>query len=184
MADVVQAAPEAAPASARFHHIKFQGSYRNMVPGVSLILAGLLAPAMGLTDVFFAEALAWVFAIWGMSFIYVDLIDMFEVWELLDDGLVIKNPLRIWERNKSWLWSDIYRTEIVVERPDARIEDAELRVYYTPPGEGNIEREDRDYDPELARLIIDRAGLKPDGDTPADLAHFPEGVKASYNWNK
>ncbi|MEZ4612580.1 MAG: hypothetical protein R2838_20440 [Caldilineaceae bacterium] len=30
--------------------------------------------------------------------------------------------------------------------------------YYTPAGEINIEREDRDFNPELARLIIDKAG--------------------------
>ena len=166
----------------RFTNIKFEGSFRNFVPGIALLLAGLMAPAMGLTDVYFAGAMAWVFALWGLFFIYVGLIDVYETWELAEESLIIDDPLRFWERRRVWPWADVYQVDVVVERPDARIEDAEMRVYYTAPNSGDIEREDRDFDPELTRLIIERAGLGPSDNAPADLGHLPQGVKATYTW--
>ena len=180
MADIAQVATQ----STDFKSIRFDGSARNFVPGIALVFAGALAPAMGLTDVFFARALAWVFVLWGLFFIYVALIDVYEHWEVTDENLQIKDSLRFWERNRAWSWTDITRMDVVVERKDLSWDEAEIRVYYTPAGEINIEREDRDFNPELARLIIDKAGLNPDGDTPATLSELPEGVAATYVWRK
>lgn len=180
MADVAQIAEH----PTEFKSMRFEGSVRNFVPGVALVFAGLMAPAMGLTDVYFAAAMAWVFALWGLFFIYVGLVDVYEHWEVTDEALQIKNSLRFWERNRVWPWADINRVEIVVERKDLTLEDAELRVYYTPAGEINIEREDRDYNPELARLIIEKAGLQPEGDAPVSLTELPEGMAATYSWRR
>lgn len=182
MAEMASSVNEPESTATSFTSISFEGSYRNFVPGIALLLAGLMAPAMGLTDVYFAGAMAWVFVLWGLFFIYVALIDVYETWQLDQEALIIDDPLRFWERRREWPWADIYQVDVVVERPDARIEDAEMRVYYTAPGSGDIEREDRDYDPELTRLIIERAGLGPTDGAPADLAHLPQGAKATYVW--
>ena len=45
--------------------------------------------------------------------------------------------------------------DVVVKRADAEYGDAIIQIYYQDPGEIVIEREDRTYDPELARLLID-----------------------------
>lgn len=180
MADVAQVAGQ----STDFKSIRFDGSARNFVPGVGLVFAGAMAPAMGLTDVYFAEAMAWVFVLWGLFFIYLALVDVYEHWEVTDENLQIKDALRFWERNRVWSWADISRMEVVVERKDLSWDEAEIRVYYTPSGEINIEREDRDYNPELARLIVEKAGLSPEGDTPASLSDMTAGVATTYVWRK
>ncbi len=59
-----------------------------------------------------------------------------------------------------------------------------MQVYFTPTGELTLEREDRQYDPNLAQLIIDRAVLKAAGkDTPRNLHDLPRH-KAIYTWNR
>ena len=178
MADVAQVAEQ----SSEFKHKVFGGSSRNMVPGIALVGAGLLAPAMGLTDVYFAAALAWVFVIWGLFFIFVALIDVYESWDLSDEALTIRSPMRFWQSSKSWPWSDIFRVDIELSRRDIELGDAEMRVYYTPSDDSNIEREDRDYNPDLLRLIVERAGLKPQDGAPTDLHHLPQGINATYTW--
>lgn len=180
MADVAQVANQ----STEFKSIRFDGSARNFVPGIGLVFAGLMAPAMGLTDVYFAEAMAWVFALWGFFFIYLALVDVYEKWEVTDENLQIKDALRFWERDRVWGWSEISRMDVVVERKDRSLDEAEIRVYYTPAGEINIEREDRDFNPELARLIVEKAGLAPEAGTPAALTDLSEGVATTYVWRK
>jgi hypothetical protein len=162
----------------------FTGTQRNLALGVAMFAAAVLAFSMKLTDVFFAEATAWTFAIWGALFIYIGLMDIYQTYEVTDEGLVIRNPMRPWAATKLFDWAHLHRLDIVVKRVDAAYEDAEIQVYYTPEGEIAIEREDRAYDPELARLIIDRANLLPTNpDNPTDLTKLPKG-KATHIWNK
>ena len=163
----------------------FRGTPRNMVPGIALLFAGILAFTMGMTDVFFAEAIAWVFTIWGALLIYSALLDVYNTYIVTDQALLIKNPLRFWEANKTWHWGNINRMDIVVQRPDARPDvDVMLQVYFTPTGELTLEREDRPYDPRLAEIIIERAVLKPAGkDVPRNLHDLPK-QKAVYTWNR
>jgi hypothetical protein len=133
---------------------------------------------------FFAKATASVFVFWGALFLYIGLMDLYQTYEVTDEGLVIRNPMRPWAAIKLYDWGHLHRLDLVVKRVDAQIEDAVMQVYYTPEGEIVLEREDRAYDPELARLIIERAGLKPtDPANPRDLAQLPKG-KATYVWNK
>ncbi len=162
----------------------FQGTQRNMVVGVAMLVTAALAFSMNLTHVFFAEAMAWTFVLWGGLLLYSNLLDYYETYTVTDEGLVIKNPLRPWGAMKVWDWAHVNRVDILVKRAEARIEDAVMQVYFTPEGEIVIEREDRLYDPELVRLIIERAGLKPtDPGNPKDLTTLPPGRKM-YAWNR
>lgn len=162
----------------------FTGTQRNLAVGVAMLTASALAFSMKLTNVFFAEATAWTFALWGALFIYIGLMDIYQTYEVTDAGLIIRNPMRPWAATKLFDWPHLYRVDILVKRADAQHEDAEIQVYYTPEGEIAIEREDRVYDPELARLIIERANLKPtDPGNPTDLTTLPQG-KATYVWNQ
>ncbi len=177
------AGEEAQPEAPR--DIVFYGTQCNMAMGVAMLVAGALAFSMGMTHVFFAEAIAWTFVLWGILLIYGDLLDIYEIYRVTEDALVIYNPLRPWGLKKIWDWGHIHRLDIVVRRPDARYEDAMLQVYYTPEGELTLEREDRVYDPELARLIIERAGLQPaDSSNPTDLTRLPAGRTGTYTWKK
>jgi hypothetical protein len=46
-----------------------------------------------------------------------------------------------------------------------------------------LDREDRNYDPELVRIIIDRAKLRPDAASKAvDLDNLPLGETVTYTW--
>lgn len=180
MAEVYQAA--AAPAASS--KITFTGTQRNMAAAFAMFITAAMAFSMNLTDVFFAEAVAWTFVIWGLLLLYGNLLDQYQTYELTDEALIIKNPLRPWSATKVWDWAHIHRLDVVVKRAEAELADAMLQVYFTPQGEIVIEREDRAYDPELARLIIERAGLKStDPSNPTDLTHLPPG-KATYIWNE
>ena len=69
----------------------YTGSSNNLVPGVALLFGGILAFSMGMTDVFFAEATAWTFAIWGVLMIYSGLLEINETYEVTDDALIVRN---------------------------------------------------------------------------------------------
>lgn len=164
--------------------IVFHGSQRNMAVGVAMILAGALAFTMGLTDVFFAEAMAWTFVIWGALFLFSDLLDVLKTWAVGPDALEIRSPGRWWSRNKVWGWDEISRLDVIVKRAEAKIQDVEMQVYHTATGDTALEREDRTYSPHLAQLIVERSKLKAAGkDNPANFEELPQG-KASYVWNK
>ena len=160
----------------------FRGAPRNMVPGIALLVAGIIAPSMGLTDVYFARATAWTFFIWGIFLVYTGLLDIYERYEVTDAGLKIVNPLRIWDANKTWEWEHINRLDIKLKGRDAALEAGSMRIYYSPAGEINVEIEDHDYEPELAALVIERAGLKAEGDAPAAVADLPFGIAATFSW--
>lgn len=164
--------------------IVFQGTSTNMVVGIAFLATGALAFTMDLTHVFFANAMAWVFVLWGGLFLYGKLMDLYETYTVTDETLIIKNPLRFMETLRVWDWAHIHRVDVVVKRTEAMPEDLLIQIYYTAEGEIVIEREDRVYDAELARLVIERAGLKPTSpNNPKDLTHLPQ-VKTVYTWNK
>ncbi len=163
--------------------IIFHGSSTNVIaPGVALLLAGIMAFSMGMTDVFFAEATAWTFAIWGLLLIYGGLMDMYTTYEVTQDALIIRNPLRLWQMRRTWDWGRVNRLDVVVKRNGARERDVVLQVYYTPEGELAMEREDRTFDATLAQIIIERAGLSPESGTPASVTDIQTEKKAVYSW--
>jgi len=175
---------DATTTPAQSKKLVFQGTPRNMAVGFAMLAASVLAFSMNLTHTFFAGATAWIFALWGALFLYIGLMDLYQTYEVTDEGLIIRNPMRPWAATKVYDWGHLHRLDLVVKRVDAQIEDAIMQVYYTPEGEIALEREDRAYDPELARLVIERAGLKPTAPAnPSDLTKLPKG-KATYAWTK
>ena len=181
MSDVASATPEQTPAAPAKPGIVFHGSSQNLVPGAALLFGGIMAFSMGMTDVYFAEAMAWTFAAWGAMLIYGGLMDINETYEITDEALIIRNPLRFWTPRKTWAWDRIPRLDVVVKRREAADRDLMLQVYYSPQGELALERADRLYDSALAQLIQERAGLKPgDKETPKDITRIPRATKATF----
>jgi hypothetical protein len=163
--------------------IVYTGSSNNLVPGAALLFAGIMAFSMGMTDVFFAEAVAWTFAIWGVLLIYSGLLEINETYEVTDDALIIRNVMRPWAPRKTFDWSRVNRLDVVVKRAEGRDDDVTMHVYYNPEGELANERRDRIYDPALASLIVEHAGLNPaDKDTPKDVTRIPRKNKATFTW--
>lgn len=184
MADVVSTittpAEEVAPAKPT---ITYSGSSNNMVPGAALLFAGILAFSMGMTDVFFTEAMAWTFAIWGALLIYGGLVDINETYIVTDDALIIRNVMRPWALQKTFDWARVNRFDVVVKRAEGDDNDVTMHVYYQPEGELANERRDRTYDPALAQLIVEHAGLRPaDKETPKDVTRIPRKNKATFTW--
>ena len=166
------------------NRIIFTGSHRNMAVGVAMFATALLAFSMDLTHTFFAEATAWTFVLWGLLFIYGSLLDVYQSYEVTDEALLVSNPVRFLVPTKVWQWANVQRLDVTVKRTDAEYQDTTMKVYYQEPGELTIEREDRVYDPELVRLIIEHAGLLPvDKKNPATFTELPK-AKATYIWNK
>jgi len=164
--------------------IVFRGSPRNMIVGITLLLSGTAAFVMGMTDVFFAEAMAWTFIIWGALFLFADLIDYTSTWTVTPEALEIDAALRFWQPRKIWTWAHINRFDIIVKRADAKPEDIEMQIYFTPPGDSVLEREDRIYSPQLAQLILEHTALKSThANNPSNLEDVPAG-KAQYVWNR
>jgi len=165
--------------------LHFSGFRRNVVAAVGLIVGGGMAFTMNLTNTFFAEATAWSFLAWGVLLLFTNLLEMFEHFIVRDDALVIRNPFRLWARQKVWDWSKIERMDIWVRRFDPTYENVYLQVYYNAGDEldpGTLQREDTRYRSELATLIIERAGLKPAAGNPTDLTDLPRQQPARYKW--
>jgi hypothetical protein len=164
--------------------IIFTGTHRNIAVGVAMFITAVLAFSMDLTHVFFARAVAWTFVLWGLLLIYGSLLDVYQTYEVRGDALVIRNPMRFLLPTKVWAWDNLQRVDVVVRRTDAEYQDATAKIYYQEPGELTVEREDRVYDPELVRLMIERADLLPvDKKNPTNFAQLPK-AKATYIWNK
>lgn len=176
-------APPAEPVALPQSPMIYSGSSNNLVPGVALLFAGIMAFSMNMTDVFFAEATAWTFAIWGLLLIYVGLLEIYETYEVTDEALIVRNVMRPWAPRKTFDWPRVTRLDVVVNRADARDEDVTMHVYYQPEGELANERRDRIYTPALAAAIIEHAGLNPaDRNTPKDVTRIPRKEKATYTW--
>lgn len=172
-------------ATPRRDAIVFGGETRNMAMGVAMLGGGIAAFVAGLTHTFFAEAIAWTFVAWGVLFLYGDLLLATRQFIVTDEALEIKIPLRFWTRDKVWEWKDIYRMDIVIDRRNTHSRDSQIHVYHQFPGEISIGREDRNYDLELASLIIERARLKPDGDAVSvDLNNLPFGKSFVLTWKR
>lgn len=165
--------------------IVFGGQQRNMAMGIAMLGAGAAAFVSGLTNTFFTEAIAWTFTLWGVFFVYTDLLLSTRRLEVRDDSLTVDIPFRPWNRKRVWKWEDINRMDVVVRRRDINQDSATLQVHHQFPGEIALEREDVHFDPELARLIIERARLKADkNSTGADLTNLPLGSDAMLTWKK
>ena len=165
--------------------LHFSGFRRNVVAAVGLIVGGGMAFTMNLTNTFFAEATAWTFLAWGGLLLFTNLLEMFELFIVREDALVISSPFRLWARRKVWLWSNIERVDIWVRRFDPTYENVHLQVYYNAKDEldpGTLRREDIRYRSELTALIIERAGLKPEVGNPTDLTDLPQEQPARYKW--
>lgn len=164
--------------------VVFRGSPRNMVVGFSMIFAGALAFVMGMTTVFFTEALAWTFLIWGALFLLFDVVDYLETWNVTDKGLVIKSPARFWANEIAWDWANINRLEVDVKRNDPDAKDLRMTVSHQLPGEIVLDREERIFSPQLANIIIQRSGLKPAHTEPEINFETLKVGKGTYTWNK
>jgi hypothetical protein len=163
----------------------FGGETRNMAMGVAMLAAGAGAFVLGLTHTFFAQAMAITFVCWGLLFLYNDLLMSTRRFTVTDAGLKIDVPMRFWSRGRLWEWKDINRLDIVTYQRDIDPQNSTIQVHHQYPGEISLDREDRNYDPALARLIIERAGLKPDkSNTGVNLSDLPTGKNATYTWKK
>ncbi|MFN8444293.1 MAG: hypothetical protein U0175_26155 [Caldilineaceae bacterium] len=183
MADVAQTAlPQ--PGANTEDGTVFSGTPRNLATGIALILGGGLSFTMGMTNVFFASAVAWVFVAWGVLFIYNALIEMYQTYKVTDEALIVDTPWRPVERHKVFDWGHLHRVDIFVKRNEPKPEDIVMQVYHTPAGDTVLDREDRRFDPQLAQLILDRAKLKStDAAVSNDMSQLPK-VKGHYIWNQ
>jgi len=161
----------------------FTGSTNNLVPGMALFFAGVLAFTMHMTDVFFANAIAWVFTVWGALMIYSGLLEINETYEVTDNALIIRNAMRPWAPRKTFDWARVNRLDVEVKRAEGGDKDVIMHVYYQPEGTLVNERRDRTYNPTLAAAITDRASLNPaDKNTPRDVTRIPRANKATFTW--
>ena len=196
MADVADMTQTTAPAPAAGYgssapvapaaenEIVFHGTPKNMVIGTTMLLAGASAFMMGMTDVFFAEAFAWVFVIWGALFLLGDIVDWNRNWVVRDEGLKIGIAWPFVDRRDTWDWENISRLDLVVKRYEPKPQDVMMQVYYTAPGDSVLAREDRTLSPELARIIIARANLKPTHTNNPTSFEALSPEKTTYIWNK
>ncbi len=165
--------------------IVFGGERRNMVMGLAMIGAGAGAFLAGLTSTFFAEAVAWVFVAWGLLFLYGDLLLTTRRVEVTEDALHVVIPMRPWNRHKTWEWANIRQLDVSTQRRDTHQDNATLRIHHVYPGDISLDREDREFEPELARLIIERAVLKPVNEAAEiDMTDLPMDRNATYTWKK
>ena len=187
MAQTAQAAAQEAPAQTpTVEPLEFKGIQRSITGSMALLIAGLSAFFMGFTDVFFVEAMAWIFTIWGVLMLYANMLDIAMRYQITDEALVLYNPLRFWGARRVWEWARIQRLEVEVKQNDASLkEDVVVHVYYTPEGSAVIEREDMPYHSELVRIITERAGLKPaPKQKMTDFDQVPLDEAAVYVWKK
>lgn len=158
---------------------------KSMVSALALLIAGLLTFVMGMNTVYFVEAMAWTFLIWGALMMYNHLTDLLTEYIIEDDALIIRSPLRFWGPNRVWKWSQILRMDILVKRVEADEEDLEMQIYHQPEGTTQMNREDLGFVPDLAQVILDRASLNPErGQAMQSLNQIPQDTKATYRWSK
>lgn len=161
----------------------FRTKPKSMVSALALLVAGVLTFSMGITHYFFVEAMAWIFTLWGALLMYNHLSDFFTRYEVTDQALVIYTPVILWRIKRVWDWKHINRMDLVVDRIEAEPEDVEMQVYYTAEGSTVLHREDIAYNPVLAKIIAERAGLKAKrGQTMTTFEQIPQDNKATYQW--
>ena len=163
--------------------IIFKGKPKSMVSAVALLIAGILTFTMGINRLFFVEAMAWTFLSWGALLLYGHIIDLGTVYEVADDGLEIRSPLRFWAISRKWDWAHFTRLDLLVERLEAEEADVVMQVHYTPEGSTVLYREDIPYNAELAAEIVSRAGLKPETrQAMQDFTAIPQDETGTYTW--
>lgn len=170
-------------AQANAERLIFKGKPKSMGAAVAVMVAGILTFSMGMTGVFFVEAMAWTFIIWGGLLFYGHLIDMSTTYEVTNDALIVRSPLRFWNFGRTMGWSFIKRLNVVVERTEATEEDAGLQVIFIPEGSTQMIREDMSYNSQLAEEIVTRAGLKAaKGSGMTKFDAIPQESKGQYSW--
>ena len=162
----------------------FVGPKKNLVIGVAMTAAGLMAFSMGMTETFFIEAMAWTFLIWGVLMLYSNLLEMNETYTLTDESLTVTNPLRFWGMKRAWSWANIRRMDTVIKRNDPIAEDVKVHVFYTPADQpGVLNRVDMAFEPELIKAIVSRAKIKVEKGSPfADISVIPQDSPGTYIW--
>lgn len=164
--------------------VTFRGRPKSMVSAAALLIAGTLTFTMGIDRLYFVEAIAWTFLIWGALLLYGHIIDIGTVYEVSDEGLTIRSPLRFWALSRTWTWGHMTRLDVVVRRREAGADDADLQVHYTPEDSTVLFREDLPFIPELAEEIASRAGLTPERrQAMQSFDSIPQDEKATYTWN-
>ncbi|RME59201.1 MAG: hypothetical protein D6790_10920 [Caldilineae bacterium] len=162
-----------------------RGRTKSIVGAMGLLIAGLLAFPMNFGRFFFVEAMAWTFTLWGALLLYLHIIDYTTVYVVDDEGVEVRSPLRFWKLVFRMDWGHISRMNIVVERLEADEEDVTIQVFYTPEGDVRLIREDLPYDPQLAAIIAEKAGLKPErGQAMTSFDAIPQDAKGVFVWKK
>ncbi|MBP7960477.1 MAG: hypothetical protein KBG20_21550 [Caldilineaceae bacterium] len=162
----------------------FSGPKKNLVTGVAMTAAGLMAFNMGMTETFFIEAMAWTFLIWGVLMVYSNLLEMNETYTLTDEALTVTNPMRFWGAKRTWQWKHINRMDLTIKRNDPSADDVKVFVFYTPPTQpGVLNRVDLAYNAELLKALTSRANLKAEkGSAFANLDVIPQDSPGVYSW--
>jgi hypothetical protein len=58
-----------------------------------------------------------------------------------------------------------------------------LQIYHTAPGSPVLDREDVVFNPELAKIVAERAGLKVKrGQDMQSFDAIPQNAKGTYSW--
>lgn len=162
----------------------FKGKPKSMVSAAGLLIAGTLTFTMGIDRLFFVEAIAWTFLIWGALLLYGHVIDMGTVYEVSEDGLTIRSPLRFWALARTWDWGHITHLDVMVKKAEASEDEVDLQVHYTPEGSTVLFREDLPFLPDLAEEIASRAGLNAErGQAMQSFSSIPPDEKGTYTWN-
>jgi len=174
---------ESLQAEANIERLVFKGKSKAMNAAVSVLVAGLITFSMGMNRLFFMEAMAWVFIVWGALLLYGHIIDYSTTYEVTDDALIVRSPLRFWSMKQIMDWGHIKRMNVVVERVEAKEEDATLQVVYNPEGSNRMVREDIPYNAQLAQEIVTHTGLKTGrGSAMQGFDAIPQDEKGAYSW--
>jgi hypothetical protein len=161
----------------------FRTKPKPIVSALALFLAGILSFSLGLTRYFFVEAMVWTFTIWGALLLYNHLADYATTYEVTDTSLIIRTPFWFWRPKRVWDWAHINRMDLMVDRIEAKAEDVTMQIYHNAPGSTVIDREDIVFDPEFARIVIERSGLKAKrGQAMQSFDAIPQNEKGTYTW--
>lgn len=170
-------------AEANVERLIFKGKPKPMGAALAVLLAGALTFSMGMNRVFFVEAMAWTFIVWGALLLFGHIVDYSTTYEVTADALILRSPLRFWSFQKTMDWGHIKRMYVVVGRVEATAEDVTVQVIFTPEGSSQMIREDMPFDAQLAREIANRAGLKPErASAMKSFDAIPQEQKGRYTW--
>ncbi|MBX3050704.1 MAG: hypothetical protein KF753_04480 [Caldilineaceae bacterium] len=174
---------ESLQAEATVERLIFKGKPKAMSAAIAVMVAGLLIFPMGMNQVFFVEAMAWTFIAWGSLLLFGHLIDYSTTYEVTEDALIVRSPLRFWSFGRTMDWGHIKRMNVLLSRIESTTEDATLQIIYTPEGSTQMIREDMPYDSQLAQEIVSRAGLKAAKDSGmTSFDDLPQDSKGQFSW--